>query len=223
MGYLETSMKALRKPTSKTKWKLHVYYLDACNCDWGCPCQFNANPTYDTCEGLSGIHIINGNYANVKLDGLNMAFIGSWPGPLHEGHGKASYFIDYRSDDRQFEALSNIITGKSGGAGPFSLYASIIEEYNEPVRSRITFQSKGTSSRLMVGKNKDNLQIDAWLEPIRNPVTHKIHRAIIELPEGFEATRMEQASTKKLEVNNSLINFSYTGTYGSFSENVWKG
>jgi hypothetical protein len=46
---------------------------------------------------------------------------------------------------------------------------------------------------------------------------------IIELPEGFEATRMEQASTKRLEVNNSLINFSYTGTYGSFSENVWKG
>jgi hypothetical protein len=75
----------------------------------------------------------------------------------------------------------------------------------------------------MVGKNKDNLEIDAWLEPIRNPVTHKIHRVIIELPEGFEATRMEQASTKRLEVNNSLINFSYTGTYGSFSENVWNG
>src|SRR5690349_1501086 len=74
MGHLEVSMKALRKPPSKIKWKLHVYYLDACNCDWGCPCQFNANPTHDTCEGLSGIHIIKGNYSNIKLNGLNMAF-----------------------------------------------------------------------------------------------------------------------------------------------------
>jgi hypothetical protein len=215
-------MKVLQRPRSKTKWKLHVYYLDACNCDWGCPCQFNAKPTHDNCEGLGGVHIINGNYANIKLDELNLAFIGSWPGPIHEGHGKASYYIDYRSDDKQFDALSKIITGKSGGGGPFSLYASIIEGYNEPVRSRIIFQSKGIRSHLMVG-DKDNLEIDAWLEPIRNPVTHNIHRAIIELPEGFEATRMEQASTKRLEVNSSYLNFRYAGTYGSFSENVWNG
>jgi hypothetical protein len=27
---------------------------------------------------------------------------------------------------------------------------------------------------------------EAWLEPIRNPVTGQIHRAIIEIPGGFE-------------------------------------
>ncbi|HEX9318249.1 MAG TPA: hypothetical protein VF884_04870 [Nitrososphaeraceae archaeon] len=43
------------------------------------------------------------------------------------------------------------------------------------------------------------------------------------MPEGFEATRMEQASTKRLEVNSSYLNFRYAGTYGSFSENVWNG
>jgi hypothetical protein len=29
----------------KPKWEIHAYFLDACNCDWGCPCQFNAKPT----------------------------------------------------------------------------------------------------------------------------------------------------------------------------------
>ncbi|MDQ3970872.1 MAG: DUF1326 domain-containing protein, partial [Thermoproteota archaeon] len=29
---------------------MHAYFLDACNCDWGCPCQFNANPTHGNCE-----------------------------------------------------------------------------------------------------------------------------------------------------------------------------
>ena len=67
------------------------------------------------------------------------------------------------------------------------------------------------------------VNIDAWLEPIRNPVTGKVHRAIIELPEGVESNRMDQASAKKLLVNDSLLNFRYEGTYGSFSENVWKG
>ena len=54
-----------------------------------------------------------------------MAFIGSWPGPIHEGHGKASYYIDHRADDRQFDALSKIITGEAGSGGQFALYASI--------------------------------------------------------------------------------------------------
>jgi hypothetical protein len=54
-------------------------------------------------------------------------------------------------------------------------------------------------------------------------VTGKVHRAIIEIPEGFESSRMEQASTKTLVANDNNLNFRYEGTYGSFSENTWKG
>jgi hypothetical protein len=81
----------MKRPQINTKsgWKMHVYYLDACNCDWGCPCQFNVKPTYGNCDGLSGIHIIDGSYRHhnnsIRLDGLNMAFIGSWPGQYMKG------------------------------------------------------------------------------------------------------------------------------------------
>lgn len=71
---------------AKPNWKIHAYYLDACNCDWGCPCQFNAKPTHGNCEGLSGIHIIDGNYYgddDVTLDGLNMALGQIFPGIFH--------------------------------------------------------------------------------------------------------------------------------------------
>jgi hypothetical protein len=61
------------------------------------------------------------------------------------------------------------------------------------------------------------------LEPIKNPVTGQVHRAIIEIPEAFESSRMEQASTKKLVANDNHLDFRYEGTYGSFSENMWKG
>lgn len=223
------------KKRTTTKWKLHAYFLDACNCDWGCPCQFNANPTHGNCEGISGYHIVSGSYGSddVKLNGLNMALIASWPGPIHEGHGKASYYIDNRADEKQFEALSNIITGKAGG-GPFAVYANTIEKFQEPKRASVKFQTKDIRSRVAVfaaeirGREKRREQskdtiAEAWLEPIRNPVTGKVHRAIIELPEGFESSRMDQASIKTLVANDGYLNFRYEGTYGSFSENVWKG
>jgi hypothetical protein len=226
-------LKAKKRTT--TKWKLHAYFLDACNCDWGCPCQFNANPTHGNCEGISGYHIVSGSYGSddVKLNGLNMALIASWPGPIHEGHGKASYYIDNRADEKQFEALSNIITGKAGG-GPFAVYANTIEKFQEPKRASVKFQTKDIRSRVAVfaaeirGRKKRREQskdtiAEAWLEPIRNPVTGKVHRAIIELPEGFESSRMDQASIKTLVANDGYLNFRYEGTYGSFSENVWKG
>ncbi|MDQ4057464.1 MAG: hypothetical protein M3156_08640 [Thermoproteota archaeon] len=42
-----------------------------------------------------------------------------------------------------------------------------------------------------------------------NPV-----RAIIEMPGGFEASRMDQASMKRLVANDgSKFNFQYNGTY----------
>jgi hypothetical protein len=225
---------------TKPKWEIHVYFLDACNCDWGCPCQFNARPTHGNCEGIAGYHILNGSYDNrVKLDGFNMALIASWPGPIHEGHGKASFYIDNKTDEEQFVALSNIITGKAEG-GPFALYASTIEEFQEPKRASIKFQTKDIRSHVIVfGGRGDNdydrrttkggqnqvkdILAEAWLEPIRNPVTGKIHRAIIEIPEGFESNRMDQASIKKLVADDGYLSFRYEGTYGSFSENVWKG
>jgi hypothetical protein len=223
--------KAQRQPT----WKVHAYFLDACNCDYGCPCQFNAKPTHGNCEGVAGYHIVTGSYGtSVKLDGLNMALIASWPGPIHEGRGKASFYIDNRTDEKQFEALSNIITGRAGG-GPFVVYASTIEEIQEPKRASVKFQTKDTRSRVSVfwtredkkRRNKreqsQDVIAEAWLEPIRNPVTGKAHRAIIELPEGFESSRMNQASMKTLVANDSYLNFRYEGTYGSFSENTWKG
>jgi hypothetical protein len=143
-----------------------------------------------------------------------MALIGSWPGPVHEGRGKTCYYIDERCNDRQFEVLSKIITCRAGSGGPFLLYASIIEEYDEPKRARIKFKPSDIKSCMTIRSSEDGDDdtIDTLLEPIRNPVTGEIHRAIIELPEGFEATRMNQASNKTLSVSTNSLKFRYEGT-----------
>jgi len=115
------------------------------------------------------------------------------------------------------------------------VYAIIIEEIQEPKKASVKFQTENIRSRVTVsgtsedkklrtrGEQPKNVIAEAWLEPIRNPVTGKAHRAIIEIPEGFESTRMDQASMKTLVANDGYLSFRYEGTYGSFSENTWKG
>lgn len=202
---------------SKIKWKMRVYFLDACNCDWGCPCQFNAKPTHGNCEGVSAFRIIEGNYRDVRLDGIDVVWFGGWPGAIHEGHGKGVYYIDHHADKKQIEALSEIVSGRAGG-GPFQVYASTLDELKGPKLAKTIFHPKGIESEVKIES-----VAEAVLEPIRNPVTGEVHRAIIELPGGFEASRMDQASARKLEVNDEAIKFNYTGTYGSFQETTWQG
>jgi hypothetical protein len=50
--------------------------------------------------------------------------------------------FEERCNDRQFEALSEIITGKAGNGGPLLVHSSTLEEYDEPKRAQIRFQPK---------------------------------------------------------------------------------
>jgi hypothetical protein len=198
-------------------WKIEALYLDSCNCDWGCPCQFGARPTHGNCEGLSVFHVIRGSYGSVALRNLNLAAAYSWPGPIHKGHGRASFYIDDRASPEQFEALARIVTGQARG-GPFEVYASTLDHFQAPRRARIGFQAKAARSRASVTG-----VASVELEPMRDPATGKIHRAIIELPGGWETNRTEVTSIKELMVKDGYLGFQYSGTYGSFSRTKWKG
>ncbi len=77
-----------------TPWEIHAVVVANCNCAYGCPCQFNALPTYGTCEAADGIQIEKGFYGSVTLDGLNAGMLAKWPGPIHEGNGERLIVID---------------------------------------------------------------------------------------------------------------------------------
>ena len=79
-------------------WRLNGKVLVACNCDWGCPCNFNARPTTGKCEGGWTWHIEEGSYGDIKLHGLSFSVYANWPGAIHEGNGVALLLIDARAD-----------------------------------------------------------------------------------------------------------------------------
>src|SRR5689334_22514813 len=111
--------------TAMESWTLHGREFANCNCAYGCPCQFNALPTHGNCRAVVGIQVDKGNHGSVKLDGLRMAGIFRWPGPIHEGNGEAQPIVDVRADAAQRTAILKIMGGQDTkpGATMFNVFA----------------------------------------------------------------------------------------------------
>ena len=96
-------------------WRLNGRVLVSCNCDWGCPCNFNARPTAGKCEGGWTWHVDRGSADRVALDDLNFSVYVNWPAAIHEGNGEGVILIDERADSAQRAAIEVILGGKVGG------------------------------------------------------------------------------------------------------------
>src|SRR5258708_25537989 len=95
-------------------WSFDTDYLQACNCDYGCPCEFSAPPTPGFCEGTGTWRIKTGRCGDVLLDGLCLAFAAHWPKAIHLGGVTVPLFADERANEEQRPALENIALGKLG-------------------------------------------------------------------------------------------------------------
>jgi hypothetical protein len=109
--------------SAKSKWNVEADFLQACNCDYGCPCEFSAPPTKGFCEGMGAWKIHRGRYGGVNLDGLGLGFAAHWPKAIHEGNGTVCTFVDEKASAAQRDALLAIASGQAGGL-PFEIIAT---------------------------------------------------------------------------------------------------
>jgi hypothetical protein len=98
-------------------WRLAGDWFDVCNCTVPCPCTFAQAPSEGQCEGILAWHVREGNYGDVRLDGLSVVAVGGFEGNIWAGESKAAmgFFIDERADDAQRDALQAIFGGEAGG------------------------------------------------------------------------------------------------------------
>src|SRR4051794_38533257 len=100
---------------AKPSWKLTGTVLIACNCDYGCPCNFNARPTHGKCEGSWTWMVREGSVGDIPLDGLAFSVLVNWPGAIHDGNGEALILLDERATPAQREAIALLVKGDVGG------------------------------------------------------------------------------------------------------------
>lgn len=188
-------------------WNAAGNVLIACNCDWGCPCNFNALPSHGHCEGGWIWIIEKGHVDHVRLDNLGIALFAKWPGAIHDGGGHAVSYVDERATEEQRSALAILLRGELGG--PWGLF---IKTYAlaAPETARFDVRLAGHGTQARIG---DAVSLE--LEAIRNPVTQaEVHPEVV-LPEGLIVKRGSMAASKVFRVGGAL-DFDHSGQYAAF-------
>lgn len=175
----------------RTDWRISGEEVGSCNCAWGCPCQFNADPTNGHCRALIGFEIRKGHFGDVRLDGVRYAELVSWPGPIHEGNGTIQLIVDEAVSDEQRGAVLALTSGEHGGAY-FEIFASVIPNVMDPLTAPIEIE---TDRERRIASVKVGDIAESRVEPIKNPVDGSEHRVRVELPEGFEYKVAELGNT----------------------------
>ena len=72
------------------QWMIRGVEYGNCNCDYGCPCQFNAPSTNGFCEAVVCGRIEEGYFNDTRLDGVDWAILLHWPGENRRGQRSAA-------------------------------------------------------------------------------------------------------------------------------------
>ena len=196
------------------QWMIRGVEYGNCNCDYGCPCQFNAPSTNGFCEAFVCGRSEEGYFNDTRLDGIDWAILLHWPGEISEGNGQQQVIIDENADPGQREALRKILHGESTapGASHFFVYNSTMSQVFDTLYAPIEVD-------IDVDARQARFQVPNVVEstgtPIVNPHTGGEHRARINLPNGFEYTVAEMGSgTTK---SSGKVPLDLDGSYGQFN------
>jgi hypothetical protein len=108
-------MQTQRTENEIPNWAITVDYVETCNCDYGCPCNFVGFPTYGFCRALCLYDITKGNYGGVKLDELQVVEAYNWPKAIHQGDGTMQMYFTKKANPEQRKALEEIFYGRAKG------------------------------------------------------------------------------------------------------------
>jgi hypothetical protein len=200
-------------------WHIKADYVESCNCDYGCPCNFSSFPTYGFCRALVLYHIKEGNYGDsIDLNGLEVIYAVSWPKAIHEGNGTMQLFIAKNSNENQRQAIVNIFTGTARGEGPFAIFANTLKYILDPQYVDINSRIDGRKSSFSVPGI-----IDVEVENFINPVTGEEQDTKIQLPKGFIFKVADAARTKVMKILTPNLNFDDSGKNAFYSVVEFKG
>lgn len=201
---------------NEPSWHATVEMLMACNCEWGCPCSFQAPPTYGDCAAALGYRIVEGSFDGVQLDGLRWVLAAYWPGPLHELNGHGLVYLDSQASEQQLPLLRSIATGEAGG--PIGIFMSTLSAGVDCTVARLEFVSDEANSQFSAGA-----EVAVSFEPIRG-VSGSEQRPSLDLPTGMLTNREHFFSTSAFTVDvGESLRFAYPGRNSIASVGEWKG
>ena len=201
---------------TQTPYRVKEVFLETCNSDAGCNCNFGGFPDHGSCEALIGIHVSEGTFGDVDLSGMKVVPAIKWPKAIHEGNGAAAIFIDESASQDQVNGIATILTGQAGGM-PWELLATTLTSLDSPHLKSIKMDVNGRNS----GFSIDGI-LEAKLTPLINPVTGEENEVHIVFPGGgLIWDDGDTATTSVMKVDHGDIKFDYTGQSAFFAPIEW--
>ncbi|MBI2583734.1 MAG: DUF1326 domain-containing protein [Candidatus Aenigmarchaeota archaeon] len=199
--------------SEKVKWHMKGQYLKNCNCAATCSCDISGIPSpHKECEGMAGMHILEGNFGNINMGGLSWVVTYYWPGPLHEGNGTVQAFISRSATEEQRNALLQILGGQAGNPW-FEFLASTVKTMHDPqfVDIRFEFDKDSRKAKVIVPG-----ALETESGPIKLPNVDKEQRYNVRMPGGMEYKEMEVGHAVVLR-GTGAIKFDHTRTHSSLA------
>lgn len=201
-----------------TNWELHGTLFANCNCDYSCPCQFNALPTSGACQAVLFGQVDNGYHGAVRLGGTRVGMVVSWPGAVHEGKGSMQPFIDASASPEQREALVKIMAGEDTAemGTAFWVYSKMCDTIHPPIFTTVDIDLN-IKNRTAQCHALDVARTRA--EPIRNPITGGDHQVGIFMDNGFEYTDCEVG--RGWSESKGVVSIKHDDSYAQWCELHW--
>src|SRR5262249_43252701 len=118
-----------------SSWRVSGTYFEACNCEAICPCRKHGGitptdgPTYGVCDFALSWRIVKGKFDCVDLSERFVVMAGSYRDDEPNKPWRVILYLDERSSDEQFAALTKIFLGRAGGTAFENFGARIANTY----------------------------------------------------------------------------------------------
>lgn len=196
-------------------WRLRGNVIVACNCDYGCPCNFNGRPSTGNCEGIWNWNIEHGDFGDVPLSGLTFSLAVNWPGAIHEGNGTGLLVVDKRANQQQRDAIHHLVSGQAGG--PWKIIRTTIGTLSGPEYATYIISIDGYTSSV-----KAEPYITLQMQPVRNPVTKAEVHPRVALPEGFVFKEGQLGASETFRIAGA-VSFDHSGRYAALAPFEYQG
>jgi hypothetical protein len=201
-------------------WSMRGEIYGGCNCDFGCPCNFNVAPTDGYCDGVYVFSLHDGRYGDVPLDGLHFLWGAHSPGPLHAGNVTAVLVIDERATPEQRQALETL--WRSGESGlPFDILNSVTATWLDTVYAPFEVELAGINTAAKIGANGEIYDLAQSRQ--RNPVTGEEEELYLDKPTGFTSKRSELGMAPVSRFSCDGLSWDTSGKYAEWAEFEYSG
>ena len=128
-----------------TSWSVSGEYMEACSCDFLCPCipKNSTTPaTYDYCKVALAFEIRDGSYGATAMSGVRFLMVAQSKAIMSEGEWIAGL------TDEQVAAVAAIAGAE--GNGPLGMFAPLIGDFRGVERADVRFSKDGGTCSVAV-------------------------------------------------------------------------